>query len=135
MPPSGESKGNWKLDTNELIDKLRKCTGPDRGLDGRIAMVLGFRKKVEKITDASGQEKNKTVWLVPVGEQTVKIPFYTSKLDDAYAFATTIAPGQPIAVVSMKGAGRAAVGDGGNFKAATPALALCIAALNTIKSD
>lgn len=118
------------MDTNELIRRLKECTGPDRALDGYIAMVLGFRKRIEPFTDSSGRKMNRTIWIVPAGDDLARIPHYTGNLEDAFQFAHAIAPGQTGGVSWIEGKGTAVINDGRYHEAATPALALCIAALS-----
>lgn len=124
------------METLELIRRLKACTGPDRALDGYIAMVLGFRKRIEPFTDASGRRLNRTIWLVPTGDDIARIPHYTGNLEEAFQLALAVAPNQVGGVSWVRGSGTATINDGGYHEGATPALALCVAALSEkLKSE
>ncbi|QFI69664.1 hypothetical protein EKH55_4790 [Sinorhizobium alkalisoli] len=73
---------------------MKECAGPDRALDGYIAMTIGFRKRIEPFTDSSGTMRNRTIWLVPTGDDIARIPHYTGNLEDAFHLAHAAAPGQ-----------------------------------------
>lgn len=99
-------------------------------------MVLGFRKKIEPFTDASGRKLNRTIWLVPAGDDITRIPHYTGNLDEAFQLALAIAPNQTGGVSWVNGRGTATINDGDYHEGGTPALALCIAALSErLKSE
>lgn len=117
------------LDVQELINRLTKCTGPDRALDGYIAMQIGFQKRIERFMDSSGAERNRTIWLVPSGNDIARIPQYTGSLEDAFQLALAAAPDRTGGVSWADGKGTAIINDGEYHQAATPALALCIAAM------
>lgn len=117
------------MNVQDLIERLSAATGPDRALDGQIAVALGFRKKTEQFTDESGQAKNRTIWLVPTGDDIARIPHYTASLEAAFILANTVSPDQTGGVSWVSGKGTAVINDGPYCEAATPPLALCIAAL------
>lgn len=118
------------MDIQSVIEKLEAATGPERGLDGQIAQAIGWRKKVEPITDPkTGEKKQRTLWIVPAGDDFGNIPRYTASLDAAYDLANSIAPNNVGGCTWEKGKGSARIVGGPYCQAATPILALCVAAL------
>lgn len=114
----------------DLILELENAAGPDRRLDTAIALLVGYRRKVEHITEAHGKEPVRQVlWVVPGGGDTAKVPYYTSSLDTAYELTQLVAPLNEGGCSWVGGTGHAKINDGPHCHAATPALALCVAAL------
>lgn len=114
----------------DLINLLEQATGADRKLDTGIAVAVGYRQKVEQITENPGREPTKRVlWIVPTGEEASKVPYYTGSIDVAYQLARMIAPSASGGCAWADGMGYAVINDGPRVAAATPAIALCIAAL------
>ncbi|WP_244481241.1 hypothetical protein [Rhizobium sp. Leaf371] len=117
-----------------LLQKLQAIKGPDRAIELEIAEILGWRKKVEPFTDPkTGANKERTLWLVPTSNDTANVPFYTSNLFDAYRLAQEVAPGHIGACSWEPGAGGAKIGRSPVCQAATPMIALCMAALSELE--
>lgn len=116
---------------SDLIKQIEGATAPGRDIDVEIALLLGWRRKVEYVKqDEHGEPVRKVFWVVPTGGDYGKVPRYTSSVDAAMTVVQEVAPGI-VGGVSWEedGRGAAILGDGTYCQAATPAMALCIAAL------
>jgi len=139
---------------NDLIPRLERATGPDRELDGAIALATGWQhKETEDGRGISGEPIIKHTWTSPGGEEfwektTIfnrankypeELPHYTASLDAALTLVPEgyrwnvessenglLSHIKPVAGVAVD---EAAAPSSDQFFAATPALALCIAAL------
>ncbi|WP_104841264.1 hypothetical protein [Sinorhizobium fredii] len=81
------------MDIREIIDQLERLEGPSRRLDGEIAQVVGWKKKVETFKDPkSGEARERLLWLVPSNNDEGIIPRYTLNIHDAYSLAQELAP-------------------------------------------
>ncbi len=112
------------MQVDSLIADLAKASGANRQLDARIALAVGFRR----ISD-SDPVGSKPIWLSPSGEQINTIPFYTRSLDSAFRLVSSAGSAEDWAFGWEPGIASARLGDDLPCEAATPALALCIAAL------
>ncbi|MET4690766.1 hypothetical protein [Sinorhizobium fredii] len=113
-----------------LVKDLEEAKGPSRELDAALAILLGYKRKVEQIRDpASGEQTRRSFWIHPGGQDPGRVPQFTASLDDAYLLAQTVAPGLTGGVSWDDSGGNAKVGDGQYYSAVTPAIALCIATL------
>lgn len=114
----------------DLIIELENATGPDRKLDTAIALFAGYKRKVEHVTETPGKEPvRRVLWVMPGGGDATRVPYYTSSIDIAFELAQTIAPFNAGGCSWVEGRGHAKINDGQYCHAATPAIALCIAAL------
>lgn len=113
----------------EIIKRLRALESADRDLDVQIALEMGYQMREEDIADTNGNPTKRKLWLIPSGENAERVPSYTSSLEHAYRLALLIAPGDPIAVVSIDGRGKAQLEGDECFEGANPAIALCLAVL------
>ncbi|MGH0218247.1 hypothetical protein NKY66_30820 [Sinorhizobium meliloti] len=104
----------------DLIDDLQNATGPDRKLDAAIAKIVAIAQRSEVVT------------AMPPSDPS-KVPHYTRLLDHAYALAQAISPSNMGGCSWEEGKGTAKLNDGPYIQAATPALALCIAALTELR--
>jgi len=123
--------------TLELITRLEKATGPDRGLDCRIAHAV----KPIQFDDTYGPETwDDQQWRMAAG--IYQIPLYTKSIDAALTLVpdgwtwecTEFDKAKYRATLSFKGNGAAPERtvdscDVDGKDAPTPAIALCIAAL------
>ena len=112
----------------DLILDLQHAVEHSRALDSAISRVLGYKMNVTYKTDGGKKVRN-VVWLSPSLGQLRKIPFYTLSIDDAKALSQKLLPGCASGFMWTKDRASARVDDGPIFNAATPALALCAAAL------
>lgn len=115
----------------DLISDLENANDGQRSLDAAIGLLLGWKRKVEYVkTDGNGEPVRKVFWIVPSGDDPGRVPYFTTSIEDAFLLAKTISPGH-VGGVSWdeNGRGTALVGGGSYCEAATPALALCVAAL------
>jgi hypothetical protein len=119
------------MDIREIIDQLQGLKGPSRRLDGEIAQLVGWKKKVEAFKDPnSGQARERVLWLVPSNNDEGIIPRYTLSIQDAYNLAQDLAPDNIGGCSWENGQGTAIINDGSYFQAASAPIALCIAALS-----
>lgn len=116
-----------------LITDLEQAKGPDKNLDASIALTMGYRRRVEKIqTSPTGEPVRRVLWIVPSGDEVLDVPPYTASLDCARELAEQISP-QNVGGFSWEpGKGKAKLDEGPHCKAATPEIALCIAALKAM---
>lgn len=118
------------MEIQRLIEKLKSAKGPERGLDGQVAQVLGWRKIVEPTLDPkTGERKNRTLWRVPAGDDFGRIPYYTGSFDAARALVEALAPGKAVACSWDNDSGKCVIEGGTTETAASPVLAICVAAL------
>lgn len=116
----------------ELIRTLRAAPGPDRDLDVQIAIRMGYQRQEETPASGDGARQERRLWLIPTGESVSLVPFYTKKLDDAYALALSVVPKHAAAVAMVGGRGSAHIEDGDPETGANPPIALCIAVLKAL---
>ncbi|MCA1494657.1 hypothetical protein I6F11_27670 [Ensifer sp. NBAIM29] len=115
----------------DLIGEIENASAPERHLDSAIGILLGWKRKVEYVkTDEHGEPVRKVFWIVPTGDDYGKVPRFTNSLDAAMMLAREISPDSVGGVSWEKdGQGTAVLGEGPYCRAATPAMALCVAAL------
>ncbi|MDW9371004.1 hypothetical protein CN059_27225 [Sinorhizobium medicae] len=114
----------------DLIKDLESAEGPSRELDAALAILLGYKRKVEQVMDPeSGEQTRRSFYIHPGGQDPSRVPQFTASLEDAHLLARTVAPGVAGGVSWDESGGHAKVGDGPVCAAATPAIALCIATL------
>jgi hypothetical protein len=124
------------MEQSDLIQELSAAFAGNRKLDAAIANAIGWRRKVEQVKKGDdGAVIRRVMWVIPSTNDAVKAPFFTSSLDAAFDLAREIAPDHEIGVSWAAGVYTAVVGNGGYFHAATPALALCAAALSVKKQN
>lgn len=120
----------------DLIKDLEEAKEPSRALDLALAILLGYKRKVENVRDPnSGEQTRRVLWLLPGGQDPGRVPLYTASLEDAHSFAQTTAPGNAGGVSWDDSGGYAKLGDGPYCSGANPAIALCIAALRIQSSE
>ncbi|WP_155956633.1 hypothetical protein [Rhizobium sp. CF080] len=116
------------MNIQTIIDNLVKANGPDRKLDFAIASLVGYERK-NVSTDGLGEQGARIVYVRPPSDEPVKVPDFTRSIDAAYALAQVIVPLHVGAFTWRGNIIRAKINDGPACDGATPALALCIAAL------
>lgn len=116
---------------SDLVDELQQAAEGSRKLDTAIALIIGWRRRVEQTenTENDGGPSRRVLWLVPSSNDVGKVPFFTSSIDAAFELAREISPDDEVGVSWAGGINTAVLGESGYFHAATPALALCAAAL------
>jgi len=119
------------MNLSEVIDNLYSAKEGSRQLDAFVAHALGWRQTRDQYVDpTSGETKTRRLWVVPTTEEHGKVPSYTTNLQDAFDLAEQVASGQVGACSWEGGKASSRLGlYGSTVNAATPALALCIAAL------
>jgi hypothetical protein len=112
----------------DLILDLQHADGPDRNLDIAISEIMGYERQV-KVDKPS--KKQKVVWLYSVsGEESSNLPYFTAKIDAAKLLALALVPGCTGGFSWNQRNATARINDGPIFSAATPAIAICVAALS-----
>lgn len=118
------------MSLQELITRLENAGQVERVFDGEIGAILGWRRKVEYVkNDANGEQIKRAFWIVPSGDNSGTVPFFTSSLDAAVELMNAIAPAETWGASFVSGCGTAVIGSGPYSHAPTPAMALSIAAL------
>jgi hypothetical protein len=107
----------------ELIEKLRALKQPDRRVDIEIAMLAGYRREID-------EKERRVLWFDSNGSDPVRIPPYTSSIDNARDFARFLVPGYVGGCSWELGLGSARINNGPYIEAVSPEIALCIAALH-----
>jgi hypothetical protein len=114
---------------SDLILQLKHAPGPNHDLDVSIGIIMGYKREVQMVDEAD-RKSRKVIWLYPEKDGEVPLPRFTENLEDAYLLARTVMPGCVGGVSWDHDGATAKLDDGPYFTAATPALALCIAALS-----
>ncbi len=114
---------------SDLILQLKHASGPNQDLDVSIGIVMGYKREV-RVQDDQDTRNRKVIWLYPKKGEEVPLPRFTENLEDAYLLARTVLPGCIGGVSWDEDGATAKLDDGPYFTAATPPLALCIAALS-----
>ncbi|WP_141630396.1 hypothetical protein [Sinorhizobium meliloti] len=123
------------LNIDPLISRLEALSEPSRNIDGHIAGLLGFKRRtVQEADPRTGETKVREVWALPTGEAPAIVPSYTANLDAAFELIRTVAPEAAFGCTWHRGFGRASILGSVSVQAATPAIALCIAALKHVQS-
>lgn len=118
------------MDVEAIVSELKKAKGPKRQVDGMIGLLLGWTKRPTAVKDeATGDLKQRSLWIVPTGDEPGTVPYYTSNLDDARSLALQLLPNHTAACTWDVDGGSAVVGEGNAEVAANTAIALCIATL------
>ncbi|MBP2233695.1 hypothetical protein J2Z31_000185 [Sinorhizobium kostiense] len=119
------------MDLNELLPELEKATGPSRILDAAIGRLVGYKRKVEyRKSNRTGGTVRRVFWIVPSGDDFVRMPHFTDSLDAAVELASIIVADRLRGVSWVNGTATACIDDGAYYHGATPALAICIAVLS-----
>lgn len=114
------------MDVRDLISGLESAGQPSRFLDRQIVQIIGW----QKATGPIGGDGRPTVrWIPPGASKPRRCPLYTLDLHDAYSLAEQIDPDHIGAFVKEGDMFRAQLEGGPVAYGATPAIALCIAAL------
>ncbi|MDQ0322313.1 hypothetical protein QO002_004519 [Pararhizobium capsulatum DSM 1112] len=118
------------MSISELIVELQHADGPDRKLDVEIATMLGYERRAVTVKTGAGKDQTKKLWFHPKRNGTVQIPKYTENIDVARKLAATIVPRCSAGFTWGTSFATAKINQGRTVMGATPALALCIAALS-----
>jgi len=112
-----------------FLNDLRGLSGPDRIMDEKIARIGGWVKR-EDVLVRNGKQFPSASWELD-GVVLLKLPFFTGSTDAALLFLNRVCPHVGFGGFSWSGAGRAKaiIGDAHPEEAATPAIAICLAAI------
>lgn len=123
------------MNIDDLLQALKTSDGPDRALDEEIAQVAGWKKHEEPFKDpATGEQKKRTLWLVPKKNNAGRLPQYTADIQEAWRLSQALMPGNVGGFGWEDGMAHARINDGPYVRAATPAIAICIAILSLHRS-
>ncbi|MFQ6184362.1 hypothetical protein [Sinorhizobium meliloti] len=116
---------------SDLIQELESTKEPSRETDARIALTFGWQRRVEV---AEGATKSRKVsWIHPESGEN-RLPAFTFSVDAALELLDLVAKkshGGVSWVVNEAGVTcTVKVNEGPYYHAATPALAICVAALS-----
>lgn len=113
----------------DLILDLHHSTGPDRQLDIHIGLHVGYKRKVSMKLE-EGKKRRVVTWFYPADTEIRRIPYFTRSIDDAADLVQTVLPGAAAGFTWDPPYYSARVDGGPIFNGASPAIALCIAALS-----
>ncbi|GGF95778.1 hypothetical protein GCM10010924_24860 [Rhizobium wenxiniae] len=116
----------------DVIKDLNSANEGTRVLDEQLAQLLGWARRTKSLSDVSkGEKKAKEPWHSGDSPDPRKVPFYTSNLGHAFQFAEELCPRARLGSSWEDRRGSARINDDRYVQAATPQIALCIAALMT----
>lgn len=121
------------MDAIEALSLFEDAKGPSRKLDDAVAQVVGWSPRFEIIQDPNtGEAKRvqKSVWLVPEGNEERRVPAYSSNASDAFELLSLLAKGVPCATSKTPEGAFAQLWEEQRFSAPTIAMAMCMAALH-----
>lgn len=120
----------------DLIEEVETLKRPNRDVDIKIALYFGWQRKVEH-AETNGGGRN-VIWYWQ-GEEHSKLPNFTGSIDAALGILTSTSPrftGGFTWVDQESGKIATVIINGGPYcHAATPALAICAAALKMKQSQ
>ncbi|WP_085026778.1 hypothetical protein [Ensifer aridi] len=121
----------------DLIQELENLKHASREVDVKIGLLVGWQRKVE-YTSENGEALRNVIWFLH-GERTARLPRFTETIDSALQLVDLVAPQSTGGVSWSQGTdganGTAIINEGPYCHAATPALALCIAALRIKEAE
>lgn len=117
------------MDITEIVRRLQQASAPDIEIDRAIAELFGFNQSLQERSSNEDGAVSRLSWVLPAGGDAATPPPYTGSLDHAYKLAQKIAPRQIDGCSWENGMGSARVNDGLYYQAASPEIALCLAAL------
>lgn len=104
-----------------LIENLKQLEEPHRNADLTIAQEIGY---------TIGEDSR---WYTPAGHRITRVPFFTKKVDEAIILSEIVMGESVCALVKDKAVWRAQAEGGPVVYGKTPAIALCIAVLETLR--
>ncbi|WEX75086.1 hypothetical protein PYH37_000420 [Sinorhizobium numidicum] len=121
----------------DLIQELQNLKHASREVDVKIGLLVGWQRRVE-YTQENGEASRNVIWFLH-GEKTARLPRFTETIDSALQLVDLVAP-RSTGGVSWSDetdghCGTAVINGGPYCRAATPALALCIAALKIREAE
>jgi hypothetical protein len=116
------------VEPDELIKALETAPKANRKLDEAIAIIAGYTRVYERVPSSNGQQDSRVLWVPPGRSKGVSLPGFTNSIDIARQFAEIIRPKRLAACSWHENGAKAQIDDGQICVAATPALALCLAA-------
>ncbi|MCA1439324.1 hypothetical protein I6F07_03605 [Ensifer sp. IC4062] len=120
----------------DLIEEIEALKRPDRDVDVKIALLFGWQRKVEYA--GSGIPSRNVIWYWQ-GEASARLPHFTGSIDAALQLLDTVSPrftgGFSWIMHESDKIATTSINDYPHCHAATPALALCAAALKIKQSQ
>jgi hypothetical protein len=137
MSSSSESHGTHDL--NELLERVKAATGPDRGLDGLIAIAFPPDGEARTELGEATSRYGKYWFKHDHGEGSALPRLYTASIDAALALTERMLPGKSVLIGLRQAAGTkpwARIGEWREADATSATLPLAIlAALLTALSN
>lgn len=117
------------MDLHKLASALESAEEGYRKLDQSLGLLMGYQSHM---IERDGALPTK-VWYGPNSEVPTQLPPFTSSVDRAIDFAKGVDHGEHVcALVKRDGKWRAQLEDGPICEAATPSLAVCLAAVKKL---
>jgi hypothetical protein len=120
-----------KMEIADVIREVQSLTRESGDADIKIGLLVGWQRQFE-YADESGTTTRNVIWILD-GERSPRLPRFTSSLDAALQLLELVAPkfkgGVSWSTDDNGLQGTAKVNDGFYSHGATPALAVCLAAL------
>ncbi|MBB4348722.1 hypothetical protein GGE35_005296 [Rhizobium cellulosilyticum] len=114
----------------DVIRNLNSATQGSRVFDGQIAILLGWVRRTKSVVDGhTGETKVTEQWFFKDSSEAGRVPFYTSNLGCALQLAQELCPQSRLGCAWEEGKGSARIDSDRYIQAASPQIALCIAAL------
>ncbi|ASP90808.1 hypothetical protein [Sinorhizobium meliloti] len=116
---------------SDLIHELESASEPSRETDAKIALLFGWQRRVE--TSEGATKSRRVSWINPASGEN-RLPAFTFSVDAALELLELVAEkshGGVSWIVNEVGVTcTVKVDEGPYYHAATPALAICVAALD-----
>lgn len=115
------------MDLRKLAQYVEMASGPDRKLDILLGMQIGY----ERHSTNGRSQPLEARWKAPNNGDIGTMPAFTASVEAAWGFVMALCPDASQIAVTFDehGRGNADVDDQRVLQCATPALALCAAAL------
>jgi hypothetical protein len=114
------------MDISKIAREIEQAQKASRFLDSKIAQAVGWSSRYR---EQGPNEKPELLWFKPGSSKPSKFPNYTSSINDAYVLLLELAPQAAVACSWEDGSARAQIDGEPSRVGATPAIAVCVAAL------
>lgn len=114
------------MEINKLIKRLNEASGPERGIDNHLAILIGYRRESVNDPDAGVVVK----WFNPIGEEIKVVPAFTKSIECAMSLAEHLLGSGQVGAFLLTAEGASASFDQGRpVIGASPPIAICLAAI------
>lgn len=122
------------MNIQDLIARLEALQVPSGKLDMELGQLIGYRAKRAAEPEGTRVGTGVVYWVQPKSQEYGRLPRFTTSVDDALIFANCVEPDHAGGVSWEPSGYHAKVGNSPYCKGATPAIAICIAALQSLHS-